>query len=151
MILDAIGSLSNYQAMANDMEMILAWMKDKNLTSLEVGRYEIPNCDSFVLIQEYDTKDEDVARWESHINYMDIQVVLSGIEYMGYTNIDGLTIKEPYNPDKDIMFFEKPEYHFDLQIKEGHFAMFFPNDAHKPGFDKGNKTKVKKAVIKVRL
>lgn len=151
MILDTMQSLSNYKSMANDMEFILEWMKDKDLSTFEVGRYEIPSCSSFVLIQEYDTKDESVARWEAHKNFMDIQLVLRGIEYMGYANVEGLKLTDEYNPDKDVMFFEKPEYGFDFEIKEGYFAMFFPNDAHKPGFDKGNKTKIKKAVIKVRL
>ena len=54
---------------------------------------------------------------------------------------------EKYDAAKDIVFFgDKPEIWF--AVPPGHFAVFFPSDAHAPLAGKGA---IRKAVVKVAV
>lgn len=54
---------------------------------------------------EYTTIPWEEAKFEAHENYTDIQYMIKGTELMSYAPIDQLTVKTPYNPDKDVIFY----------------------------------------------
>jgi YhcH/YjgK/YiaL family protein len=66
---------------------------------------------------------------------------------MGYTAAkDCKVVKTPYNPEKDITFFEGLAESY-VDVKPGMFAIFFPQDAHAPGICPDG---VKKVIVKVK-
>ena len=89
---------------------------------------------------------------ESHRKEIDIQVLLQGQELIKVYSSDQVTIKTPYNPDIDCQFYENPnEAHSEIVLKEGRFAVFFPQDIHNPLNALAEPIRLKKIVVKLNL
>lgn len=127
-----------------------AFLKTEDLSNLATGRYELDGSDLFVNIDGYITKDEEVARFEAHRKYADIQYVVSGEERIGITPLEKTTVTIPYNEEKDIVFLETPAFEYRAASPE-RFFVFFPEDAHCPGVKIMKNSFVRKVVVKVRL
>ena len=148
MIIDSLENIAFYN---NIPQNVIDFIK--TLTpQIEVGRYEIDN-DSYANIDVYETKNLNDCKFEAHKNYIDIQMLLSGIEELDYTPVKGLTISEEYDVKRDVMFFENPNRISDSVILEaGKFALIYPHEAHRPqvAFNANSKT-VKKVVLKIHV
>ena len=152
MITDSLDNLYKYENLVPYLKEIVNYLKNNNLSLLNGGRYEILGNSVFVLIQEYQTQPASEKFMESHKKYKDIQIVLDGQKFMGYSPTELLKIKDPYNKESDIIFYEnnlKEESY--INIRKNHFCIFFPEDAHKPGLHLSIVPKVRKAVIKVAV
>jgi YhcH/YjgK/YiaL family protein len=58
---------------------------------------------------------------------------LSGTETIEIFPKNGLAVSEPYNPERDVEFYEKPATaHAKVTLTPGQFLVFFPDDAHMP-------------------
>jgi YhcH/YjgK/YiaL family protein len=104
----------------------------------------------FVVVQEYYGKQKSDAFYESHKKYTDIQYIIEGEEVIGLTALDKLKIKEPYNEENDIAFydFDGGDY---LKASPEKFFLFFPEDAHRPSITTGDSILVKKIVVKILI
>lgn len=152
MIVDRVKNLGDYSKTIPMIEMIIDFINRNNLTDLQLGVHKIDGDNLFVNIEEYDTVDSSEKRLESHKGYIDIQVVISGEEYMGYSNIDGLVIDEDILEERDLLFYKgDSEIESNILVRSGTFAIFFPEDAHMPGIFMGRSCKVKKGVFKIRI
>ena len=148
MIIDSLENIAFYN---NIPQNVIDFIK--TLTpQIEVGRYEIDN-DSYANIDVYETKNLNDCKFEAHKNYIDIQMLLSGIEELDYTPVKGLTISEEYDVKRDVMFF----YFFNrisdsVILEAGKFALIYPHEAHRPqvAFNATSKT-VKKVVVKIHV
>ncbi len=148
MIIDDIKNIKNYLGISRSLDMAINYLTTADFTQLNVGRYEISGTDVYVLIQEYDTKPFDQGKFEAHREYIDIQYVIYGEEYIGYAPLLDLQPVDEYDPEKDKMILKgDAEYH---RIKSGMFGIYFPNDGHMPSVNK-TATTVKKAVVKVKI
>ncbi len=148
MILDVKKNASLYKGIHSHLDKAIDYMLSADLNALPVGKHLIEGEDVFVLIQEYETKAIDAALFETHQKYLDIQLILSGEEWIGYAPVHSLTSIEPYDDTKDIAFHSgEGEMH---KLKRDMFSIYFPTDAHKPSIH-DVKTFVKKAVFKVKL
>lgn len=148
MILDVKKNAILYKGIHGRLDKAIDYMLSADLNAFPVGKHQIDGDDIFVLIQEYETKFIDAALFEAHRKYVDIQLILSGEEWIGYAPVQSLTSIEPYDDTKDIAFFiGEGEMH---KLKRDTFSIYFPTDAHKPSIH-DVKTVVKKAVFKVKL
>lgn len=127
-----------------------AFLKSEDLKSLATGRYELEGSDLFAMIDEYITKDEEVARFEAHRKYADIQYVISGEERIGITPLENTKVTIPFDEDKDIVFLDASDFEY-KDANPSRFFVFFPNDAHCPGVKMRNNSRVRKVVVKVRI
>ena len=101
----------------------------------------------FRSVAQTNPKEKENAKLETHKDYIDIQIPLSGTEIMGYTAAqDCLPVDAPYNAEKDITFFEGLAEDY-IAVKPGMFAIFFPQDGHAPGITPDG---VKKIIVKVK-
>ncbi len=149
MILDVLENLKMYGALSVNLEKAISYITENNLLNFEIGKHDIAGNDVFVLISEYDTKDEVDCKTESHKNYIDIQIMLKGDELFGLAFLDNQKVSVPYDAEKDCVFYDASlEY---IKLKENSFAIFFPGDIHCPSIKIETSTKVKKAVVKVRV
>jgi biofilm protein TabA len=103
----------------------------------------------FALEQAYLTKSPDEGRWESHLKYIDIQVVVSGEENMGVCEISRLVLDEDLTPAKDLLFYKSFDQGSTLLMKAGDVAILFPPDGHRPGVRVTEPALVRKVVVKV--
>ena len=117
---------------------------------LPVARYELDGGELYAFIQEYETRTE--STWEGHRKYIDIQYIISGVEVMDVSDIGRLTEVIPYDESKDVAFFEdKGDGFTRCTVHSGEYAVFFPEDIHRPGLCLDAPTPVKKIVVKVKI
>jgi biofilm protein TabA len=104
----------------------------------------------FALEQAYVAKPPADGRWEAHRLHIDIQVVVSGDEWMEVTDVSRLQIAEDLTPAKDLLFFGDYADGSVLRVRAGELAVFYPADAHKPSLAAGSPAAlVLKTVVKV--
>ncbi len=128
-----------------------AFLKENDLTKLEVKRYDIDGDNAYALISEYLTKNEEDARYEAHRNYIDIQYVITGKEQIGVAPMSmKKEVLEPYDATKDIMFLSVNQFN-NIKADPDRFFIFFPDDIHRPGLKDGENSQVRKVVVKVKI
>jgi YhcH/YjgK/YiaL family protein len=128
----------------------LDYIRNTDLSILPAGRYEIGGDSMFVLVQDNQTAPRAERKTEAHHKYIDIQYIYSGSEIIGY----GLANPENEVADdqleqKDALFFKNVKDEMDLILTSGMYAIFFPNDVHRPGCVHGAPSQVRKVVVKV--
>ena len=101
----------------------------------------------YFFLSSYPTREENLTP-EAHRKYIDIQYMITGSECMGVGQLDTMTEEVEANPAKDIWFYHGPMD--TITVKEGMFAVFFPNDAHAPCISPADgPNDVRKCVFKV--
>jgi YhcH/YjgK/YiaL family protein len=149
MILDKLENADIYSGISENLKKGFDFLKNTDLSKIEIGRYEMDGKNVFALVSEYDTKKPEDCRLEAHQIYADIQYIVSGKEAIGFATLNGQIVTAEYNPEKDIAFFSGET--IPLVLNAGMFAVFFPQDTHRPCMQVDGPEKVKKVVMKVRL
>jgi biofilm protein TabA len=148
MILDTTANLAHYLDLNPLFAVALDFVRKPETGLLAPGRYEVQGQDVCAIVDEYQTKVRAQGRWEAHRRYVDIQCVLEGQELMGYSNLSAMRTATPYDPERDVEFFDGEGQFF--VVPAGSFAMFAPQDAHMPSLCVSTPEKVRKLVLKVR-
>lgn len=151
MIVDKLENAGLYMDINSGFEKAFKFLKDNDLEKLEDGKYEIDSDKVFASVQTYVTKDEKDKKFESHKNYIDIQYIVKGKEFMGWTPLDKLSIKGAYSKEKDIAFYDDCQFYSKINVEDKSYCIFFPTDAHKPGCTFDKPTEIKKVVVKVKV
>lgn len=148
MVIDTFDHLEKYASLNPLFAEAIAFLKSTDLNALETGsKIELKGSDLVVNVQQTAPKSKEQAKLETHNQYVDIQIPLSGVEVMGYTAAKSCKPADAmYNAEKDITFFEGLADDY-LTVKPGMFAIFFPQDGHAPGI---TPTGVKKIIVKVK-
>lgn len=150
MIKDTLDQIHRYKEMIPGWEMVSENINLKKLQELDNGQYHLEDGQSFFIITDYPTKKYKITQFEVHRKFIDIQIVLKGVELIYAAPISRLIADaHGYNIEKDIQFGETsvPDV---LLLKEGDFVIFYPEDAHNPGCSVGTHTvDVKKAIFKL--
>lgn len=127
------------------------FLEDIKINSLPYGIHFIDGNKIYATISSYNTLPVFERKWESHKKYIDIQYIIEGIEYIGYCPIKETQNPEEYSNEKDVIIYNDSAESSLIELKEKQFAIFFPEDAHKPGCYKDKSDKVRKIVIKVLI
>ena len=148
MVIGALDNCYHYTKLHKLFKPAFEFLRKENLKKYSEGRYAIAKNDVYALISKADGRGKIKASLEAHRKYIDIQVVLSGEDLIGYKPLSECKIKKiPYDAKKDCIFFNDKS-NFWFKLKENSFVIFFPHDAHAPLA--GNST-VLKAVVKVKI
>lgn len=148
MIVDRLENLKKYVSLNPLFAQAMDFLEKTDLNTLEVGKIELKGKDLVVNVAQTAPKTKEEAKLETHNEFIDIQIPLSGTEIMGYTAAkDCLPANTPYNTEKDLTFFEGLAEDY-IVVKPGMFAIFFPQDGHAPGI---TSTGVKKVIVKVKV
>ena len=115
-------------------------------------KYPIQGDDIFALVMSYTTFAPEIAVYESHREYVDIQTVLVGAEGFECAFRDDLSVETPYADSRDAEFYKRAvPAQTRVDVYPGTFVMLYPHDAHMPGLMIGNEEKIiKKVVVKIR-
>ncbi len=111
---------------------------------------EVDGDKMYSFIAEYTTKSPEKALWESHKKYIDICYIISGREIMEWAPADFLKQKGDYDPEKDIIFYDKTPGS-PVGLSPGLFTINFPQDGHKPGCWFDGEDKLRKIVVKIKV
>lgn len=125
------------------------YLRETDLTNVALGNYEIDGENVFAIIAENPKKDFDETKWESHRQYQDIQMVITGAEKMGIAEISSLNPTQNYDAETDLIFYtgDTGDFH---TAEPGTFFIFFPQDGHRPDIKIEGIETDKKIVVKVK-
>lgn len=148
MIFDTLRNFKQYKCVHNHFIDILKFLYAEPIADRADGRYEINHEGSYVMIESYQTKDASDCFIECHRRYIDVQIMIEGVESMGVCHKSECDESSPYDEEKDL---QKLKGDADmLTFRAGSFMVFSPDDAHMPKVNYGESSgMVKKAVFKV--
>ena len=113
------------------------------------GKHVLKEGLIYANVQEYESKIE--SSYEAHREYVDIQCVVSGEEYIYVADI--ADVNEPqgeFDVKKDIQFFRSADNSRKVLTDKDNYVILFPKDAHQPcmAID-GKPGHIRKIVVKV--
>ncbi|MGB7158661.1 MAG: YhcH/YjgK/YiaL family protein [Tepidisphaeraceae bacterium] len=149
MVFDRLAHASLYEGMARHIRHAFEFLRRSDLDTLAVGKYAIVGEDAYALVQSYQTKPAEQAKWETHRRYIDVQFVASGVERMGYGHLADFQPINGYNEAGDYQLYTGSGS--DIVMTPGTFAIFSPHDVHRPTGAVEQPILVRKVVIKVRV
>lgn len=148
MILDKLENVDLYRGLNPLFAVAFDYLQKTDLNQLAPGRYEIQGTEVYAMVQEYPARTREQGRWEAHRNYIDLQLIASGEEVMGFANPADLRNLGDYDAAKDVEHFEGKGIFFN--VPHGFFTIFGPQDAHMPCLEPGRPVNVRKVVLKIR-
>ena len=148
MILDLLDRRAKYTDLHKRFTAAFDYLVRQDLTSIPPGRHEVEGMELYASVEHREGRGRDGARLEVHRKYIDIQYTVAGVEVIGWRSLaDCSRIAEPFVEERDVGFYaERPETW--LVIPAGHFAIFWPDDAHAPLAGTGH---VHKVVMKIAV
>jgi YhcH/YjgK/YiaL family protein len=147
MIVDRIENTARYLAINQGFAPALAFLRRPDLQELPVGEYAIDGDRVYAMVSKAPGRKKELALLEIHERYIDVQLVLSGVDTMGWKSRSYCEKPaEAYDPQADIQFFEDQPDAW-IPIHAGEFAIFFPEDAHMPLISSGE---IHKVVVKIK-
>lgn len=111
-----------------------------------LGKTEIDGQRLFCLVSEDDTEPAADRRGEFHQQYLDIQLLLRGEEWIGVGPHDYVSDGADH-PHPDLWFVDAEQTSY-LALQPGDFAIFWPGELHRPLCTFNQPAKVKKLVVK---
>ena len=148
MIFSNISQSERYSALHPLFPQAFEYIRNTDLFALAPGRYKILGDNLIAIIEHLPGRTREMAKLEAHRRYIDIQMVLDGIEEMGWK-----PLADCYNPvsehsmEKDILFFHDAAASW-ISTPPDHFCIFFPEDAHAPLVSSGQ---IRKVIFKVAV
>lgn len=150
MIFDRIENVEKYAPRIRFADEIAEFCRANDLKTLPEGRYEIKGSDLYVNVMFAVTALYEERGWESHRNYADLQLVVSGEETFGAGNAP-LPMPDESRPESDIFLYKTmPGPISMLTLSAGEFAHFAPGEPHAPCCAAVAPMRIKKAVFKIR-
>lgn len=112
MVVDTLENLEKYASLNPLFAQAIEFLKSHDLQAMEIGKTELKGKDLLVNIAQTKPKTKEEAKLETHNEFIDIQIPLSGTEVMGYTAAkDCVPADTPYNVEKDITFLKDWQRH----------------------------------------
>jgi biofilm protein TabA len=146
MILDQLQNWERYVAVHPGFKTAFQFLNQHDLDDLAAGRHPIDSEKLYALVMQENGKGRDIAKLESHRQFIDVQFTVTGTDNIGWKpTVECTGEADGYNSEKDIAFFtDRPDTW--LIVPQGIFAIFYPEDAHAP---LGGTGPIHKVVVKV--
>jgi len=149
MIYDSLENIHLYKNLPDSLFKALEYAAKVDSTQAE-GAYEIAGKDMYAMVSSYKTYSPTETKFEGHRKYIDLQVLIEGCECLHFTATEGLSVREPYSDEKDLVFFEDPPSYSTVILKPSLFVILFPHEAHQPCCHFREQSQVRKLVVKVK-
>ncbi len=148
MILDVLENAHRYLTLNKGFAKAFEFLNRLDLKELPVDKYEIDGTRIYAMVALDPGRKKEDAQLETHEKYIDIQLILEGIDTMGWRPKTSCKLPSgEYDQETDLQFFaDQPDAW--LSTRSGAFAIFFPEDAHMPLISSGQLHKV---VVKIAV
>lgn len=148
MIVDTLDRLRTYAKDLPALNAIADFIDAHPLQALDRGRHDLADG---IYVNVSDAALKSGGSYESHRRYLDLQTVIEGREAMDYLPLNVTVPAGEYSPENDFQLHTAPEEGLiRLAMVPGMFAVFFPQDAHRPCQGEPGST-VRKAVFKIPI
>jgi len=147
MIIDSIERALFYEKISPAFASAMKFLYENRNGGLTEDRYEI-STEAYALVKRYPSKPIENCKYEAHKDYVDVQYMVSGDEYIGWAPKYKMT-EEAYIKEKDqYRMSGKGEIY---PLHGGEFMILFPEDAHMPCIQYGDTKPVEKIILKIRV
>jgi biofilm protein TabA len=146
MILDTLARADRYSGVHPLFVRAFEFLRNTDLKALAPGKHDIQGEQLFAIVEACTGRTRAEAKLECHRRYIDIQLVLEGLDEMGWKPLGECT--EPatdYDAARDLRFFNDAPVSW-IATPPGSFCVFFPDDAHAPLVSRGM---IRKVVVKL--
>lgn len=151
MITDKLKNAPQFYLLGEKIQKGFEFLLNNDLKSLADGRYEIDGDKIYANVQTLKTKPVEEKKWEVHRKYIDIQYVIKGSERMGYGSLEDFKkVVVEYDPERDLEFLDGDKFNF-INVDEGEFTVFYPQDVHAPMLSVNEDIEIKKVIVKIAL
>lgn len=148
MIFDTLANADRYAALHALFPRAFEFLRNTDLNALAPGRHPIEGEHLFAIAEKGAGRSRSEAKLECHRKYIDIQLVLEGLDEMGWKALHNC--HEPlsdFSAEKDIQFFRDTPASW-IATPPGAFCIFFPEDAHAPLVSNGD---IRKVILKIAV
>lgn len=147
MIVDKLQNIEIYKKLPKS---VVSFIKSLD-NNIETGRHEISDG-IYANVEVYDTKPVTAGKFEAHRTYIDVQLLLSGEEYIYVDDVRLMTAGVQYSQEKDIEFYSNPVKGNRVKLDGSNFVVLFPHEAHAPQISVAeSSSSVLKVVVKIRI
>ena len=147
MIIDRIERMQQYTRNVPELYEAVKFAERVRKENLPAGKYNMEN--GFALVQEGITRSFDEGDFEAHRKYLDVQIIISGCEYVEYADIKDLKVIVPYDDEKDLALMNGSGN--PILITQDMFYLLYPGDGHKPCCHAETPFNYKKVLVKIRI
>jgi YhcH/YjgK/YiaL family protein len=148
MILDTLTQAERYLALHPLFPRAFDFLRHTDLHALAPGKHAVEGEQIFAIAEACAGRSRAEAQLECHRRYIDIQLVLAGIDEMGWKPVaECVDPATDYDAARDIRFFRDAPSSW-IATPPGSFCLFFPDDAHAPLVSDGM---IHKVVLKIAL
>ena len=126
------------------------YVSTTDFSKMDNGVYEIDGKLMYAQVFEYTSKPACECKPELHRKYLDVQFWVSGEELFGVSPINNVGNCIEEIEARDLYFYDGVANESFVHATQGCYAVFFPNDVHRPGccID-GKPLTYRKVVVKV--
>ncbi|MGE5320286.1 MAG: YhcH/YjgK/YiaL family protein [Hyphomicrobiaceae bacterium] len=148
MILATLAEADRYLALHPLFARAIEFLRSTDLKALAPGRHEVLGEQVFAIVEACAGRTRAEAKLECHRRYIDIQLVLEGVDEMGWKPVAAcVDPATDYDEARDIRFFNDAPSSW-IATVPGVFCLFFPDDAHAPLV---SREMVRKVVVKIAV
>jgi biofilm protein TabA len=148
MILDTLAQADRYAALHPLFARAFEFLRSTDLDALAPGMHTIQGEQLFAIVEDCAGRTRAEAKLECHRRYIDIQLVLEGVDEMGWKPLaECVDPATDHDGARDIRFFNDAPSSW-IATPPGSFCLFFPEDAHAPLVSAG---RVRKVVVKIAV
>ncbi|MGB8518131.1 MAG: YhcH/YjgK/YiaL family protein [Gallionella sp.] len=148
MIFSNLAKTSAYASLHPLFPRVFDYIRDTDLDGLAPGVHQIIEQKLFVIVENTRARKREEAKLEAHRKYIDIQLVLQGVDEMGWKPLaDCHQPLSEYDEERDIRFFADTPDKW-IVTPAYHFCIFFPEDAHAPLVGSGA---IRKVIFKIAV
>jgi len=145
-----IGNIHHLQPwLPAELRQAIEHIKQHVTPETPLGKHDIDGNNLFFLVSEDETQPLAERRAEYHARYLDIQIVMRGVEGMTFSCLPAGEPDTDWLADKDIAFLAGGGQEKTVVLQEGDFVVFYPGEVHKPLCAVGENAKVRKVVVKM--
>ena len=151
MIIDKLENAHLYANISGKIAKALEILKAGEMAKNQDGQYEVEGEDMYCIVVHYPAKPIEQCKFEAHEKYIDVQFIVAGREMVGWADTRELTIKTPYNDEKDAALYEAPANYSKFEFSQNQFCILWPDDAHMPACQLDGPSDIHKVVVKVKV
>jgi YhcH/YjgK/YiaL family protein len=148
MILNTLANSDRYVTLHPLFARAFEFLRDTDLMALTPGQHAVQGEQIFAIVEACHGRTRAEAQLECHRRYIDIQLVLAGVDEMGWKPLaECVSPATDYDAARDIRFFNDTPSSW-IATPPGSFCLFFPDDAHAPLVSEGF---IRKVVVKIAV
>ncbi|PEC50983.1 YhcH/YjgK/YiaL family protein [Bacillus sp. AFS077874] len=125
--------------------------KQDEFIHMEPDIYPIEGEDIFVQVFDRKTMVKEEAKPEVHRKYIEVHYSVEGKERVGFAvDLGNNPVIETLLETKDAIYYGEVENEHEVIFQPGDYFVFFPEDVHRPIWEYGGSTMIRRVVIKIK-